>query len=432
MAIPTGPDSVLNVTQTSLPPQRSTGRIRRVLATTYGGLPRAFWVQWVGVLVNRLGTFVEPFLALYLSTARGLTIAQTGMVMVVYGAGSLAGPLLGGLLADRFDRRVALSGSLIASATAMLGLGAASTPVTIAIAAFLVGLTADLYRPASGALVADLVPLAQRQRAYGLLFWAINLGFSIAAVSGGWIASHGFSLLFAINAATCLTFGALIFFLVKPSPPQRKKGDEPSVGYLTALRDPLLVTLIGLTMVYSTMYMQAYVTLPLTMHGSGLSAAQYGAAIAVNGVVIVLLQPFAARWLERFRPTVVMAFSGVLVGVGMGLTIFAHSHWAYAGTVVVWTLGEIGMAGFGQALIADLAPAAARGRYQALFTLGFSSSMVLAPAAGTTLLTTVGPVGPWVGCVVGGLVLLVGYLLVTGPVQRRREAMNGRTVTTSA
>ncbi|WP_163512701.1 MDR family MFS transporter [Fodinicola acaciae] len=420
------------MTQTSSPPQAPTGRIRRVLATTYGGLPRAFWVQWVGVLVNRLGTFVEPFLALYLSTARGLTIAQTGMVMVVYGAGSLAGPLLGGFLADRFDRRVALSGSLVASAAALLGLGAASTPVTIAVAAFLVGLTADLYRPASGALVADIVPLALRPRAYGLLFWAINLGFSIAAVSGGWIAGHGFGLLFVINAVTCLTFGALIFFLVKPGVAAKKKDDEPSVGYLTALRDPLLVTLVGLTMVYSTMYMQAYVTLPLTMHASGLTAAQYGSAVAVNGVVIVLLQPFASRWLERFRPTTVMAFSGLLVGTGLGLTSFAHSHWAYAGTVAVWTLGEIGMAGFGQALIADLAPPAARGRYQALFTLGFSSSMILAPAAGTALLTTVGPAGPWVGCLAGGLVLLLGYLAVTGPVQRRRQAANGRTVTTSA
>ncbi|GAA1677667.1 MFS transporter [Fodinicola feengrottensis] len=410
----------------------SDSRLRQVFTNAYGGLPRAFWVQWVGVLVNRLGTFVEPFLALYLTTARGLSIGQTGLILAIHGAGCLVGPVLGGFLADRLSRRVALAGSMVAAALAMVGLGLATTPVAITAAGFVVGLTADLYRPASGAMVADLVPLAHRSRAYGLLFWAINLGFAIAAVGGGWLAERGYGLLFGLDAATCLVFGLLIFFLVRTPEQPRARTDEPAVGYRSALRDPLVVALIALTVLYSTIYTQAYVTLPLSMHMHGLSAAQFGAAIALNGVVIVLIQPFAAVWFQRFQPLHVLAVSGLVVGIGFGLTAFAQSQWAYAGTVVVWTLGEIGMAGYAQSLVSELAPPAARGRYQALFTLGFSSSMILAPVAGTTLLATVGPAGPWIGCVVGGVVLFVGHLMLSGPVNRRREAANSRTVTTTA
>jgi MFS family permease len=406
--------------------------MRQVFVSAYGGLPRAFWVQWVGVLVNRLGTFVEPFLALYLTTARGMSIAQTGLILAINGAGHLIGPILGGLLADRLSRRVALASSMVVSAVALAGLGLASTPIAITVAAFVAGLTADLYRPASGALVADLIPLAQRSRAYGLLFWAINLGFAVAAVAGGWLAGAGFGLLFALDALTCVIFGMLIFFLVKtPSRPVRED-NEPAVGYRTALRDPVLVALLLLTVVYATMYTQAYVTLPLSMSANGLTPAQFGTAIALNGVVIVVVQPFASVWFNRFNPLHVLAGSGLVVGLGFGLTAFAHSLWMYALTVAVWTLGEIGMAGYAQSLVSELAPPAARGRYQALFTLGFSSSMVLAPIAGTTLLTTVGPAGPWIGCLAGGFVLLAGYLALAGPVTRRRAAANGRTVTASA
>ncbi|WP_279581929.1 MFS transporter [Fodinicola feengrottensis] len=329
---------LVRVTDLRPPP----GRFRQVLAGAYGGLPRAFWVQWTGMLANRLGTFVQPFLALYLTVARGLTIAQAGVILVIYGVGSLIGPLLGGLLADHLNRRVALGGSMVVSAATLMALGAASTTPTIAITAFAAGMAADLYRPASGALIADIVPVSQRARAYGLLFWANNLGFAVGAMAGGWLAERGYGLLFVLDAATCLVFGALIFFATKTNTRPKPAAHEPAVGYRTALRDPLLLGMLGLTALYATIYTQADVTLPLTMHGAGLSAASYGIALAVNGVLIVVLQPFATAWLSRFNQMRVQAASGALLGVGFGLTALAHSQWAFVGSVVVWTIGELG------------------------------------------------------------------------------------------
>ncbi|GAA1698661.1 MFS transporter [Fodinicola feengrottensis] len=379
-------------------------------------------MQWTGMLANRLGTFVQPFLALYLTVARGLTIAQAGVILVIYGVGSLIGPLLGGLLADHLNRRVALGGSMVVSAATLMALGAASTTPTIAITAFAAGMAADLYRPASGALIADIVPVSQRARAYGLLFWANNLGFAVGAMAGGWLAERGYGLLFVLDAATCLVFGALIFFATKTNTRPKPAAHEPAVGYRTALRDPLLLGMLGLTALYATIYTQADVTLPLTMHGAGLSAASYGIALAVNGVLIVVLQPFATAWLSRFNQMRVQAASGALLGVGFGLTALAHSQWAFVGSVVVWTIGELGTAGFAQSLIADLAPTTAQGRYQALFNLSRSSAYILAPAAGTTALSVFGPAGPWIGCLVSGLVLAAGYLVLARPVLHRRAA----------
>jgi hypothetical protein len=42
---------------------------------TAGGLPPAFWYPWTGTLVNRLGAFVLPFLAIYLTASRGFSVS---------------------------------------------------------------------------------------------------------------------------------------------------------------------------------------------------------------------------------------------------------------------------------------------------------------------------------------------------------------------
>ena len=47
------------------------------------GLPRTYWILWTGALINRLGGFVMPLLALYLTGERGLSVEQAGLVEIV-------------------------------------------------------------------------------------------------------------------------------------------------------------------------------------------------------------------------------------------------------------------------------------------------------------------------------------------------------------
>src|SRR5450755_2041863 len=89
------------------------------------GLPRAYWVLWSGMLVNRLGSFVVPFLALYLTRVRGLSIGAAGVIVALWGAGSLASGPIGGILTDRVGRRSTLLAGTALGALAMLHLGVA-------------------------------------------------------------------------------------------------------------------------------------------------------------------------------------------------------------------------------------------------------------------------------------------------------------------
>src|ERR1700737_861515 len=92
----------------------------RTLFPSVRGLPQVYWHLWTGMLVNKLGAFVVPFLALYLTQERGFSVERAGMVVSLYGLGSLCAGPLGGFLADRIGRRFTLVFGLCASAAAMM------------------------------------------------------------------------------------------------------------------------------------------------------------------------------------------------------------------------------------------------------------------------------------------------------------------------
>ncbi len=379
---------------------------------------------WTGTLVNRAGTFVEPFAVLYLSSQRGFSPSQIGVALVAYGIGAAASQIVGGWAADHVGRRATLVWGMVAAGLSLALLGAARGLGPICAAAFLVGLASDVYRPASNALVTDLVGPAGRRRAFALLFWAVNLGFSLAAVAAGYVAGISYTLLFAIDAVTCIGFAVVVAVGIRRDPPRPPAADQTNpAGYRTALRDPLMLALVALTVLGATVYFQNSITLPLAVTHDGFLPRDYGLVLAVNGILIVTLQPFAVRVLGRFNRMRVLALGSALIGVGFWLTTFADSVLTYMATVVVWTLGEIATAGLSASLVADLAPPEARGRYAAVWGSSFGVATLFAPLLGTWTYQYAGPAAVWTGCLLAGLVVGAGFLALQPAVRRRTSGI---------
>src|SRR5258707_9090533 len=66
----------------------------------YSGLSRSTWLLSLVMLVNRSGTMVLPFMTIYL-TGLGFTLFQAGIVVGIFGVGSICGGYIGGKLTDR-------------------------------------------------------------------------------------------------------------------------------------------------------------------------------------------------------------------------------------------------------------------------------------------------------------------------------------------
>jgi MFS family permease len=389
-------------------------------------LPRAFWALWVCQLVNRLGSFVQPFLVLYLTQDRQLSAGTAGAVAAAVGAGSVVSQLVGGWLADRVGRRFTMLMCFFGTGAALILLGSARSMVMIWVAAFVVGLLGDLFRPAVQATVADLLRPSERVRAYGLLFWAINLGFSISTVSAGVLASIGYGLLFWLNAGTSVIAGLVIWTMVPESRPILDEGTSRRPLLPVAFRDTVFLLMILVEIGYATIYFQGYSTLPLAMADDGLPSSTYGLVIALNGVVIVLVQPFFGKRLARLDRPKLLAASMLVVGLGFGLGAVVHDWWGYGLSVVVWTIGEIGFAAVIGAVFADLAPVDLRGGYMGLSGMAFGVGTVIGPLAGPNALESFGPTATWVGCAMLGVVIFIGQYALA-PALHARAAANAAT-----
>ena len=394
-----------------------------VVETPAPALPRAFWALWVCQLVNRLGSFVQPFLVLYLTQDRHLSIGTAGAVAAAVGAGSVASQFVGGWLADHVGRRLTMLTCFFGTAGALILMGSVRSMAMIWVAAFLVGLLGDLFRPAVSATVADLMEPAERVRAYGLLFWAINLGFSVSTVSAGVLASFGYGLLFWLNAGTSVVAGLVIWRMVPETRPALDEGTSRRSLLPVALRDTVFLLMILVEIGYATIYFQGYSTLPLAMANDGLPSSTYGLVIALNGVVIVLVQPFLGKRLARFDRPKLLAVSMLVVGLGFGLGAVVHDWWGYGLSVVVWTIGEIGFAAVIGAVFADLAPVDLRGGYMGMSGMAFGVGTVIGPLAGTNALESFGPTATWLGCAVLGVVIFVGQWALA-PALHARAAAN--------
>jgi MFS family permease len=378
-------------------------------------LPPAYWFLWAGTLINRLGSFVLAFLALYLTEQRGFSPAGAGGVVALAGTGMLFAAPTGGALADRIGRRPTLLLSMLLGALAMLSLGWARRPAAIGAAAFLTGLLGEFYRPAAQAVIADLLPPADHTRAYGILYWAINLGTSAAAVLAGLLGGRNFQLLFVGDAATTLLCGAILWLGLPETRPLEAAG-APAGPRLRGLWRPLgdarFLRFLGAQLVLGVVFFQFGAALPLDLRAHGISTAQYGRLIALNGLVIVIFQPLGIRLTERAAPAPTLAAAAVLIGAGYGATALARTPSGYALTIVLWTLGEIAWAGVGPTVVAALSPVAARGAYQGAYMMTWALAFLLAPALGGAVLDAWGGRALWLGCLSLGLASALLHLLL--------------------
>ncbi|QSB15335.1 MFS transporter [Natronosporangium hydrolyticum] len=392
---------------------------------TTQGLPRRFWYLWTGNLINRSGAFVTILLAFYLSRDRGFDSAYVGLVVGLIAAGGAVGVVIGGQLADRWGRRRSLLLAQSLAGVMLLAMGWSHQPWLILVVGVLLGCSQSMARPVYGAMMVDIVPPVDRIRAFTLNYWANNLAFTFASIVGGLVLDVNYLLIFVVNAAAVAATALLIFKLVpetRPDPPQpvaETGTDDPSPRRENPYVDWVFLGVCGLVFLNTMIFMQYQITLPLAMVEDGLDASTYGMVIAVNAVMIVFGQLFVPRLVRSWQRSTLLAVSAVIAGTGFGLTAFASEIWFYAVTVVIWTIGEMLQSPANATMIGNLSPAAARGRYQGMFSLTISAATFLAAVVGGAVMGYFGGTAVWVSCFVLGLVIAALQLAI-GPVRERR------------
>lgn len=352
------------------------------LTANLRALPRPTWILFGGTFINRFGTFVMPFLAIYM-TRQGFSPTQAGLAVSSYGAGHIFAAMLGGHLADRIGRRNTIALSMFASAAAMMALSQARSLPAILTLSFLVGLVAELYRPAATALLGDLVAPEQRIAAFGMYRFAINLGFAVGPATAGFLADRSFFYVFLGDAITSFLYGVVALLFLPHGVRSTGTGEKPGEGLRVALADRTFVYFLAATLCMTWIEFQLHSTLPLHISIMGFSPATYGMLISINGVMIVLFELGITAWTQRMPAQPLIALGYGLTALGFALTGLASGIPMLVVTVVIWTMGEMIYAPVTGAFVTGLAPERFRGRYMGIWHSTWSAGMVLGPTMGT-------------------------------------------------
>lgn len=392
----------------------------------YFALPRTIYLLCLGTFINRAGTFLVPFLALYLTSALHLGAGFATLALGVYGAGGLLAALTGGALADRIGRRTVMLMSLVGASSLLLVFGRLTAPPAILVAVLVFAFLGDMYRPAAQAMMADLTRPEQRPTAFSLMYVTVNLGMTVSPIVGGFIAQRSYQWLFWGDAGTSLAYALLLALAVPETLASRRRAAGEAAPAHPPLGDVLrsitghraFLVFLTATFGVSVAYMQSHTTLPLYMQGLGLGPRTYGLVVAVNAAMVAVGQLPFTTLISRFPRERLLVAAALLTGLGFGLTALATTPTALALTVVVWTFGEMMQSAYLPAVVADLAPPAMRGSYMGMLSFSFAGALMLGSPAGGFLLERCG--AGWLWLASGG-VALVGaglYALVGSRIRR--------------
>jgi MFS family permease len=363
------------------------------------GLPSELWIVQAGIFLNYLGWgSVLPFEVIYLHDGRGFSLGIAGLVIgTVTGLAVIAAPAAGTII-DRVDARATAAGSGLALAVGYAGLASATSPWQALLAAAAAGAGNGGLLSSQSALLASLVGPELRHRATAVSRVASNGGIGLGAAVGGLVAAHGlngFVALLLANAVTYLLYVAVLLAVVsedaRPAP--------AAGGYRILLRDRPFLRLAwtNVAMIAVGWGVFTWIVPPYAREEIGAGSRLIGLLLLANAVTVVLAQLPVARLSEGRRRVATMTIAslafaaGCLLAVGASLLGRNAAYAALLVTAILVGVGECFHTTVLMPLVADLAPAALRGRYMAATGLSWWLGLALAPTLGTQVLSVSPP-----------------------------------------
>jgi MFS family permease len=329
----------------------------------------------------------------YLHRVRGLDLELAGAALSTIALAALPGNPIAGLLVDRFGSRKTLILGLLVAAAGAAAIAFVTAPWHAFVATATIGFGLAVIWPAQDSLLAVTVGSEHRSSVFAVRHATLNTGFGI----GGLIAASvvdfdsalSFQVLYLLDSASFLLFVPLLLALrgvgarAAPDPGQAAE----VLRYRTVLRDPAFRRVVALTVLICLVgYGSFNAAFPAFATGPGaISAAALGIAFAVNTLAVSLLQLPVLRLTHGRRRTAALVLVFSLWAATWVVTLVAGeldgtaAVVLFAGAAAIFALGETFLSPAVPPLVNDLAPDRLRGRYNAVYTLAWTTGFILAP-----------------------------------------------------
>jgi len=388
----------------------------------YSGLSRRIWLLSIVMLINRSGTMVLAFMTLYCKHL-GFTTKQGGYVVAIYGIGSVTGAFFGGKITDKFGFYYTQFISLFFGGTLFILLGQMRSYEAICICTFFLSMVNESFRPANAAAIAHYSTAKNRTQSFSLVRLAINIGWGIGVALGGFLASFNYHLLFWTDGFTNITAAiSLLIILPTVSLSQQQKTvqvKETAIRSLPPHKDKAFLQFLVLTVLFAICFFQMFTTIPVFFkEGLHLNEFRIGAIMAVNGVLIAIIEMVLVFKLEGRKPYLLfMCYGSVIMGLAyliLNLPIASGTIIALSSMLVITVAEMIGMP-FMNSYYISLSSDQNRGQYAGMYTMAWSLAQVIGSSVGAIIAYSLGFFNLWL------IVGLICFITATGYYRLQRK-----------
>jgi len=301
----------------------------------------------LAILLTTLGLsmagayMVIPFLAIYLTTSRHLSIGSVGGVLTIMIVLERGGTFVTGIWSDRYSPKKLMVSGMVASGAGFLLLASARQLGPIVASVIPLAAGNALFLPACKAVLAGAAE-AYGPRVFALRTTSANAGSALGPLVGGIFYDHFAMLLVA----------ASLLHLSCALPVSRLKISRPSHGASTTgvfkraysvLSDPAAVVLLIASIGFWTCFSQFTLSFPLYAKSVLHSAGAVGVFTTLNAVIILGAQLLLVRVvLKRSDQAVrVILYGMLLMTVAFGALMTGRSIVALVTFIVFFSLAEL-------------------------------------------------------------------------------------------
>jgi predicted MFS family arabinose efflux permease len=295
-----------------------------------------FRALWLAVLVSNVATWMQTVGAQWLLVNQPHASILVALVQTADYLPDMLFGIVGGVLADTFDRRrlmMAVQAFLVVAGVALAALTFAGQmpPALLLTFTFLIGSSSVLVVPAYQSLVPELVPRSQLHSASALSSISINLARAVGpAIAGVVIARAGVGAVFALNAVMYLVFLAVLVTWHPPS------GSTPKIaeGFVSAVRaggryiryTPVVRRILWRSALFLVPASALWSLLPLVaIQRLGLGADGYGLLLGVLGAGAIAGAVVLPRIRARFSINALLAASGIVYAAVLAAVVLIAS-----------------------------------------------------------------------------------------------------------
>ncbi|WP_263862174.1 MDR family MFS transporter [Furfurilactobacillus siliginis] len=342
------------------------------------------WLFVASLLNNTGASFLWPLTTIYLHNYLHESLTLSGLVLLGMSLMMIVGDSVGGYL---FDHWKPYETGILSAALATVAVIALifwhGWPVygyLLLVIGFGDGVNMTILNS-----LATRVKTTSTRHVFNLLYVAMNIGVVIGTLIVGYAIKFGITTIFIIAAVCYAALTAVVAAHFNVAPQQHRTDNTKSD--VKHSRMPVLVTLILLLLLAINLaYSQWESVISVHMTNLGIPVLKYSLLWTLNGLIIVICQPFVTRWSERFKIENVIVVGITLFAASFFMLIFARTYVAFIITMVVLTFGEmIGHPAL-PAWIAVKAPSLEAGRYQGFANMAIAFGRALGPLFGGFML----------------------------------------------